>query len=123
MHTDEFVALVQAAVDDLPEEFAERLWNLQLAVEMEPSREQLEEMDLGPGDTLLGLYQGVPLPERGSSLSGDLPDIITIFQGPIERECGGDPACIRGQVERTVRHEVAHYFGISDERLEELDRY
>lgn len=123
MDSDKFLDLVQAALDGLPQEFADRLWNVELAVEPEPPREILEDVGLRPGDTLLGLYQGVPLTERGASLSGDLPDVITIYQGPIERECRGDVKCIARQVEHTVRHEIAHYFGISDERLKELDRY
>jgi predicted Zn-dependent protease with MMP-like domain len=122
MDRESFLRLVQRAVDALPDEFADRLWNLEFAVEREPSARDLHALGLGPDDTLLGLYTGVPLTERGGSLSGEVPDVITIYQGPIERECGGDPACIREQVEETVIHEVAHYFGISDERLEELQR-
>jgi predicted Zn-dependent protease with MMP-like domain len=119
---DAFLRLVQEALDLLPEEFAERLWNLQVAVEPEPSRTDLEELGLGPCDTLLGLYRGVPLTERGGDLSASVPDLITIYQGPIERRCDGDAGCIREQVRETVLHEVAHYFGIDDDRLEELDR-
>lgn len=120
MDRSQFQYLVQEVLDSLPAEFAERLWNLEVIVEREPSRHDLEELGLGPDETLLGLYQGVPLTERGASPSGALPDVIDIYQGPIERECDGDEECIRRQVRETVLHEVAHYFGISDERLEEL---
>ena len=118
MRREAFLELVQAAMDSLPEEFASRLWNLEIAVEPEPRASDLE--GLGPDDTLLGLYTGVPLTERGGDLSGGVPDVIAIYQGPIERECDGDPECVREQVAETVYHEVAHYFGISDERLDEL---
>ncbi len=122
MKRQEFIDLVQAAVDSLPEEFESRLWNLEVAVEPEPSRQELQELGLWPDGTLLGLYTGVPLTERGSSPSGNVPDVITIYQGPIERECDYDPERIREQVRETVLHEVAHYFGIDDDRLTELGR-
>lgn len=113
---------MQAALDGLPEEFAERLWNLEVVVEDEPSPEDLASVGLVPDDDLLGLYHGVPLTERGGERSGALPDVISIYRGPIERECSGDPRCIREEVRATVLHELAHYFGIDDARLEELGR-
>ena len=76
-----------------------------------------------PGLPLLGLYQGVPLPRRGSAYAGVPPDKITIYRGPLERLTDGDPGRLREQVRRVVLHEIAHHFGISDERLRELDRY
>jgi predicted Zn-dependent protease with MMP-like domain len=75
-----------------------------------------------PGQPLLGLYQGVPLTRRTSGYSGALPDKITIYRGPLERLYGHDSE-LRRQVRRVVLHEVAHHFGITDERLIELDRY
>jgi predicted Zn-dependent protease with MMP-like domain len=72
---------------------------------------------------LLGLYQGIPLTNRTTGYSGALPDKITIYRGPLERYYGGDPAELQRQVKRVVLHEIAHHFGISDERLHELDRY
>jgi predicted Zn-dependent protease with MMP-like domain len=76
-----------------------------------------------PGQNLLGLYQGVPLNRRGRGYAGALPDKITIYRGPIERQYENDPDRLASEVRRTVWHEVAHHFGISDERLVELDRY
>lgn len=122
MDDQQFFELVERAVASLPREFAEHLWNLEVVVEREPSRREMADLGMGPEETLLGLYHGVPLPERGGELSGGVPDVISIYRGPIERECDGDPECIRREVEETVRHEVAHYFGISDERLIELGR-
>jgi predicted Zn-dependent protease with MMP-like domain len=120
--TATFLGLVQESVDSLPQPFAERLWNLEIEVQPEPSLRDLQGLGLGPDDTLFGLYTGVPLTERGASLSGDVPDVITIYQGPIERECDGDDACIRREVRETVLHEIAHYFGIDDDRLDQLGR-
>ena len=75
------------------------------------------------GEPLLGLYEGIPLTQRTSSYSGVLPDKITIFRGPLERLYGHDPDRLVERVRHVVLHEVAHHFGISDERLVELDRY
>ena len=75
------------------------------------------------GEPLLGLYEGIPLTERTSSYGAVLPDKITIFRGPLERLYGHDPARLAERVRHVVLHEVAHHFGISDERLVEMDRY
>jgi predicted Zn-dependent protease with MMP-like domain len=75
------------------------------------------------GQPLLGLYQGVPLTRRTSGYAGALPDKITIFRGPLERLYGADPEQLRAKIRHVVLHEVAHHFGISDERLVELGRY
>jgi predicted Zn-dependent protease with MMP-like domain len=72
---------------------------------------------------LLGLYQGVPLTRRSSQYGAVLPDKITIYRGPLLRLCGFDPERLRREVRRVVLHELAHHFGISDERLIEIDRY
>jgi len=115
-----FAGLVADALDSLPQEFLERMENVEVLIEDWPTREELEEAGLSPRDkgSLLGLYHGVPLTRRGAFYSA-LPDTITIFQKPIERLFGDDEE-IRGQVRHTVIHEIAHYYGISDERLDEL---
>jgi predicted Zn-dependent protease with MMP-like domain len=109
----DFEQSVQDALDSLPSELRERISNVEVVVDDEPP----------PGQHLLGLYQGVPLTRRGSGYSGALPDKITIYRGPLERLYGHDPDLLRGQIRHVVLHEVAHHFGISDERLIELDRY
>jgi predicted Zn-dependent protease with MMP-like domain len=76
-----------------------------------------------PGQALLGLYHGVPLTRRTSGYAGVPPDKISIYRGPLERHYGDDPPLLRRQIRRVVLHELAHHFGISDERLVELDRY
>lgn len=115
----EFEQLVVEALDGLPRQFRQHMRNIAVMVETAPSRELLESMGLWPDNTLLGLYQGVPLPERGHSYGNVLPDHITIFQQPIEAMCR-TPEEIKEAVRETVVHEVGHYFGLDDERLEEL---
>ena len=108
-----FERLVDDALDELPEDIRGVMSNIAVTVEDEPP----------PGQPLLGLYQGVPLGRRGPYYAGALPDKITIYRGPIERMTGGNAELLRRQVRRTVLHEIAHHFGISDVRLVELDRY
>ncbi len=121
MELEAFSQLVAEALDSMPEEFLERMFNVEVLIEDWPTRDQLEEVGLDPRDpsALLGLYHGVPLTNR-SSFYAALPDTITIFQQPIERYCGEDADEIREQVRHTVIHEIAHYYGITDERLDEL---
>jgi predicted Zn-dependent protease with MMP-like domain len=116
-----FAGLVADALDSLPEEFLQRMENVEVMIEEWPSREDLETTGLSLRDknSLLGLYHGVPLTHRGAFYSS-LPDRITIFQRPIERLAGEDEDDIREQVRHTVIHEIAHYYGISDDRLDEL---
>jgi predicted Zn-dependent protease with MMP-like domain len=113
-----FARLVAEALAALPPVFQEKMTNLEVVIEAWPRREDLEEMDLEPGETLFGLYRGVPLTERGIE-PPLIPDQIVIFQGPIESCCGDDEE-IREEVRRTVLHEIAHHFGIGEGRLAEL---
>jgi predicted Zn-dependent protease with MMP-like domain len=108
-----FARLVARALDDLPAEFREQMRNIEIVVEDEPSPEQLR----GDGE-LLGLYEGVPLTDRGA-MEPYLPDRISIFRGPIER-ISASPRRQAEIVRDTVVHEIAHHFGISDKRLGEL---
>jgi predicted Zn-dependent protease with MMP-like domain len=110
---DQFETWVADALDGLPPDIAALMDNVAIAVEEEPP----------PGANLLGLYRGVPQTRRTSAYAGALPDLITIYRGPLERISGRDPERLRAQIRRTVWHEIAHHFGISDERLLELDRY
>jgi predicted Zn-dependent protease with MMP-like domain len=104
---------VQDALDSLPSNLRERMSNVEIVVDDDPP----------PGERLLGLYQGVPLTRRGSQYGGVLPDKITIYRGPLVRLYAHDPDRLRWEVSRVVLHEIAHHFGISDERLIEIDRY
>jgi predicted Zn-dependent protease with MMP-like domain len=109
----EFEQCVQAALESLPAGLRGFMSNVAVVVEDEPPG----------GRPLLGLYQGVPLTRRGSSYGAVLPDKISIYRGPLERHYGADPDRLREEIRRVVLHEVAHHFGISDERLREMDRY
>jgi predicted Zn-dependent protease with MMP-like domain len=109
----DFEDLVSEALDSLPEDIGDLMSNVAVVVEDEPP----------PGLPLLGLYSGVPLTRRTSWYAGVPPDKITIYQGPLERHYGYDRDLLRAQVRRVVVHEIAHHFGISDERLREIDRY
>ncbi len=116
-----FEALVRRAVRGLPPEFRDRLDNVDIVVERRPSARRLRQGGTPPGYTLLGLYVGVPQTRRGSGYSYALPDRIIIFQEPIQRICRSEEELVQ-QVRATVVHEIAHHFGIDDERLHELGR-
>jgi predicted Zn-dependent protease with MMP-like domain len=109
----DFEQLVRDALDALPDDISSLMSNVAVTVEEEPP----------PGEPLLGLYQGIPWGNRGPHYAGALPDKITIYRGPLERTSRGDPERLRLAVRRTVFHEIAHHFGISDARLLEIDRY
>ena len=114
----EFERLVADALDGLPPDIAEAMENVDVLVEDEPAPELLAE--LPPGETLFGLYHGVPLTARGpSTYFGAMPDRISIYKGPLTRAFRR-PEDISDEVRITVVHEIAHHFGISDERLDEL---
>jgi predicted Zn-dependent protease with MMP-like domain len=109
----DFETVIQEALDAMPRDLRDQISNVEILVEDEPP----------PGQRLLGLYQGVPLTRRGINYSGALPDKITIYRGPLDRLYGHDADLLTTQIKRVVLHEVAHHFGISDERLVEIDRY
>jgi predicted Zn-dependent protease with MMP-like domain len=109
----EFEQSVEEALESLPPDLRGFMSNVAVVVEEEPPA----------GLPLLGLYEGVPLTRRGSAYAGVPPDKITIYRGPLERLYGRDRDRLRREIRRVVLHEVAHHFGISDERLVELDRY
>jgi predicted Zn-dependent protease with MMP-like domain len=109
----DFEQCAQDALDSLPAELNAYMSNVAVVIEDEPPG----------GQPLLGLYHGVPMTMRTSSYGGVPPDKISIYRGPLERHYGRDPERLRAEIRRVVLHEVAHHFGISDERLREMDRY
>ena len=121
MDSAAFEQLVVEALEDLPEEFAQYLENVEIIVARRPTREQRRRLGLRPWHTLYGMYDGVPLTERTSGMLV-MPDTIVIFQDALVRDFRG-AAELREQVRRTVLHEIAHLFGISDERLRDLGAY
>jgi predicted Zn-dependent protease with MMP-like domain len=116
---EEFEALVEEALEQLPAEFREALENVAVMVQEEPSAEDLEEVGIDAddpeADELLGLYQGVPLTERDSFYSA-LPDRVLVFRGPILRSCDTRRQVIR-EIRETVQHELGHYFGLEEDEL------
>jgi predicted Zn-dependent protease with MMP-like domain len=111
---DPFEEAIDDALSSLPADLYAAMSNVEIVVEDEPPAGRRP---------LLGLYRGVPLPRRSSTYSGVLPDKISVFRGPITRLAAGDADRLRREVRHVVLHEIAHHFGISDERLIELDRY
>ena len=120
MTRERFERLVAQAVRGIPERFREEMRNVAVVVEDDPPPELLDEMGIAPPDTLYGLYQGTPLPERDWGHGNALPDRITIYQGPILADCETDDAVVRA-IGETVIHEFGHYFGLSEEEIEEIE--
>ncbi len=125
MSSERFQFLVAKALERLPAQFQERLENVDIVVEEWPTPGQLARVGLRGRWNLLGLYEGVPITERGGHYGMVAPDKITIFQRPIEAQADTDKE-IEAAIEDVVYHEIAHHFGINDERLqaiqdEELD--
>lgn len=113
MTEEEFEEAVADALDSLPEEIAARVENVAVTIAIqEPGHPER-----------LGYYQGIPQTRRGGGYAGVLPDRITIYRGPLERLYGSDPERLRERIRHVVLHEIAHHFGISDERLREIGRY
>jgi len=111
---------VAEALTSIPRNFRDALRNIAIVVEDEPEEELLEEMEIAPPDTLLGLYQGTPLTERSWGFGNALPDRILIFQGPHERAAADDEDLVVA-IGETLIHEVGHYFGMSEEQIEEIE--
>jgi predicted Zn-dependent protease with MMP-like domain len=121
MDSEAFEQLVVEVLDNLPADFARHLANVEVIVDRRPSREQRRALGVKPWQTVYGMYDGIPLTVRRHDQIA-VPDAIVIFQDPLERDFGTG-AALREQVRRTVLHEIAHVFGISDDRLRELGAY
>lgn len=121
MTRERFKELVAEAIDSIPPRFASAMQNVAIVIEHEPSQELLEEMEMGPDEVLLGLYQGVPLTERDAAYGNALPDHITLYQTSIEEECEGDEDCIVAEIGETLIHEIGHYFGLSEDEIMEIE--
>ena len=120
MRRQQFERLVARALRGIPPQFREAMDNVAVVVEDRPSDELLSEMGITPPDSLYGLYQGIPLPERDWAHGNTLPDRITIYQQPI-LEDGDDEDTIVRTIGETVIHEFGHYFGLSEEEIEEIE--
>jgi predicted Zn-dependent protease with MMP-like domain len=117
---ERFQRLVAEALDGIPRRFRRAMKNVAVVVEDEPPAHLLEEMEIEPPDSLFGLYQGTPLPERSWSYGNTLPDRISIYQRPIEEACEDDDE-IRDCIAETVIHEFGHYFGMDEDQIEEIE--
>ena len=120
MTREQFDALVDEAVRSIPARFRAALRNIVIVVEDEPSQEVLDEMEIDSSDTLFGLYLGTPLTERRWDYGNALPDRVTLFQRPIERE-SEDRDDVVAAIGETLIHELGHYFGLSEEEIEEIE--
>jgi predicted Zn-dependent protease with MMP-like domain len=120
MNRTAFERLVAEALASIPRRFRNAMNNIAIVVEDEPSAELLDEMDIEPPDTLLGLYQGTPLTERTWGYGNALPDRVLIFQGPHERDADDEDDLV-GAIGETLIHEIGHYFGLSEEEIEEIE--
>ena len=120
MTRERFERLVVEAVALIPKRFRREMKNLALVVEDEPSAALLDEMEIEPPDSLYGLYQGTPLPERSWAHGNSLPDRVTLFQKPIEEDCENEDE-VRAVIGETLIHEVGHYFGLSEEEIEAIE--
>ena len=120
MRRAEFERLVADALASIPRRFRDAMANLAIVVEDEPSRELLDDMDIEPSDTLLGLYQGTPLTERAWDYGNTLPDRILLFQGPLERDSDDENDLVVA-IGETLIHEIGHYFGLSEEQIEDIE--
>jgi len=118
-----FRQLVEEAVDTIPPRFARQVRNVAIVIEDEPSPELLAEVGLEGDDTLFGLYQGTPLTDRQWNHGNALPDLITLFQGPIESEGEGDEDAMITAVGETLIHELGHYFGLSEEAIMAIEEH
>jgi predicted Zn-dependent protease with MMP-like domain len=117
---EKFERLVADALAGIPAEFRDAMQNISIAVEDEPSDDLLREMEIDPPDTLFGVYQGTPLTERRWDYGNTLPDRILLFQGPHEREAEDEDDLV-ASIAETLIHEIGHYFGLSEEEIEEIE--
>ena len=117
---EELDKLITAAMDELPQQYIRGLKNVLITFEDEPTDEQRNKQKLRPWQTLLGLYEGIPLTQRNNSYNLVLPDKITLFKGPIER-MGETELDIKEHIKRTLWHEIAHYYGLGHGRIHELE--
>ncbi len=121
MERARFVALVRRALRDIPPPFKDHLRQVDIVVKRRPNRADLLEAGLDPGESMYGFYRGVPLTERGGGYNLVAPDVIYIYQEPLEQDFRSEAELV-AEIRTTVLHEIAHFFGIDDDRLEELGR-
>ncbi len=117
---DQFQLLVTEAMASLPQRVRDAMVNMAIVVEDEPTLDQLREVEVEPPDTIYGIYEGIPLPERQWAHGNVLPDKITIFRVPILEDSLDEDDIVVG-IGETLIHEVGHYFGLSEEEIMEIE--
>lgn len=120
MTSERFGQLVEDALRSIPQQFRDALQNIAIVIEPAPTAAQLQEVEADPGDTLLGLFEGTPLTERQWASGNRLPDKVTLFQQPIE-DASDDEDDVVVAIGETLIHELGHYFGLSEEEIEEIE--
>lgn len=118
---EEFSEMISQILDELPEKYTSRLQNVLVTYADEPDQNQRQKLKLSRGQSLFGLYEGIPLTQRGNGFSGQLPDKITLFKLPLLRYAAGDGERFRAQLKHTLWHEIAHFFGLDHDRIHELE--
>lgn len=116
-----FNDLIAASIDELPQKYTSKLENVLITYEDDPSPEQRKKLQLRCNQTLFGLYEGIPLPARGSGYQMVLPDKITLFKNPMSM-VSHDEASLKAQIKHTLWHEIAHYFGLNHSRIHEIEK-
>ena len=119
MERARFINLVRQALSDVPPPFKEHLRKIDIVVKSRPSRSDLRDADLDPDESMYGFYRGVPLTERDGGYQMVAPDVIDIYQEPLEEDFRDERELVE-EIRTTVLHELAHFFGIDDDRLDEL---
>jgi predicted Zn-dependent protease with MMP-like domain len=116
---EQFIQLIREAVRDVPSPFKERLTEVDIVVKRRPTPSDLREAGLAPHESMYGFYRGVPLTQRDSGYNLVPPDVIDIYQEPLEEDFPDEHDLVE-EIRATVLHELGHFFGIDDDRLEEL---
>jgi len=116
-----FQALAEKSLSELPQQFLDMIENVVVFTEEWPDAEVMESLDSTSPNELMGLYQGWPLPERGASYSGQLPDMIYLYRRPILSFCDETGESLERCVRHVLVHEIGHYFGFTDEEMEAIE--
>jgi predicted Zn-dependent protease with MMP-like domain len=114
-----FISLIHQALRDVPPPFKDQLREIDIVVKRHPTPADLRDADLAPDESMYGLYRGVPLTERDGGYQMVAPDVIDIYQEPLEEDFPDERELVK-EIRSTVLHELAHFFGIDDDRLDEL---
>lgn len=119
---EEFSKLIEEVLNELPTKYTSKLEAVIITYEDEPSQEQRKKLKLACNQSLFGLYEGVPLTQRGNGFSGQLPDKITLFKLPLFHFAQGDIEKFKSKIKHTLWHEIAHYFGLDHDNIHNIEK-